>query len=509
VVEGARLESECAPWVPWVRIPPSPPRKLPTQAASACVLHIINSSLVSVPHSRLLFRMDKAKAKTLSPRNVFILRTALAVLIMLLLIVFHSCSMRRLTEQIETRKSLALFHLEGLQKSVREENAAQRMQALFPEGSCFTVTLYGLAWTNLSRSFPADKALRKRAAEEAMWCFRQYDLDYVSYPFTDTQVHNGVFWLGQKNILAGQLLDILPKDERPEEVVESFHKNSRQLADAFLASPTHHLDAYPAQSWPVDNVTALCSILIHDDLYGTDYAQVFEAWKKWMLANLASDTSLPPCKIDSRTGRPLEPARGCTNSWLVALLARHDPELARDWYEKYKEHFLIRRFGFAMFREYTEEFQAGGDVDSGPIIWGAGMTATGAGLAAANAVGDTPTANDIYDLTQMFGLPGTIDNNGTTGRRYLAGQLPVGDAFLTWGHSYVRPDLDPPVQQPRSFLERQLQRFSFHIILIIIYIVLIFIIWRGWRKYRKQDVGKPVVEKPASDSEAIKKQASE
>ncbi len=445
--------------------------------------------------------MDKSKPKSFPSRKSCIVRTVAVVLILMPLAVFHSCEMRRLSDSLEQRKALALFHLEGLQKAVREEDAARRMQAIFPEGSYFTVTLYGLAWTNLSRAFPDDEALRKRAGEEAVWCFKQYDQDYVQYPFSDTQVHNGVFWLGQKNILAAQLLEILPEDERPGEIVESFHENSRQLAEAFLESPTHYLDSYPGQCWPADNVTAVCSILMHDELYGTDYVRAFEAWKAWTLDNLRPDTDLPPGKLDSQDGQHYEPARGCANSWMIALLARHDPELARDWYEKYQEHFLIRRFGFAMFREYTEKYSTGGDVDSGPIVWGAGMTATGAGLAAANAVGDEPTANDIYALAQMFGMPGRVDNNGKPGRRYLMGQLPVGDAFLTWGHSYVRPDLETGVQGARSFCGRFAQRISFHLVLMVIYGVSIFIIWRGWRQYYRGRANRP--------DEMIQKQAPE
>lgn len=64
-----------------------------------------------------------------------------------------------------------LQHLEGLSRQIRQEQAAQRMQAIFPEGACFTLTLYGLSWTNLAKSFPEDSI-----------CSVNYPLEMHFYP---------------------------------------------------------------------------------------------------------------------------------------------------------------------------------------------------------------------------------------------------------------------------------------------------------------------------------------
>ena len=73
----------------------------------------------------------------------------------------------------------------------------------------------------------------------------------------------------------------------------------------------------------------------------------------------------------------------------------------------------------------------GDDVDSGPIIWNAGMTATGVGLAAARANGDAVMASDIHALSELVGWPTTSGDQ----TRYVFGRLPVGDAFLAFGKS--------------------------------------------------------------------------
>ena len=174
-----------------------------------------------------------------------------------------------LPESVSERKAAALTHLWGLRREVRQRNAAQRMQQVFPEGGCFTITLYGLAWTNLVSHFDVDSERRGLAIQESLWALDQYGQPYVVGPFTATQVRNGVFWLGQRNLLIGQLLAVMPEASRPAALVREFHDNSRSLAQAFLASPTAHLDSYPRLCWPADNVTALASLLIHDELYAT------------------------------------------------------------------------------------------------------------------------------------------------------------------------------------------------------------------------------------------------
>ena len=65
-----------------------------------------------------------------------------------------------------------------------------------------------------------------------------------------------------------------------------------------------------------------------------------------------------------------------------------------------------------MFREYPHGFEKSGDIDSGPIIWGAGAAATGIGLGASLANGDRETAQDIHLLANMLRWPISIQIHG-------------------------------------------------------------------------------------------------
>ncbi|MEO8377387.1 MAG: hypothetical protein ABI579_06925 [Candidatus Sumerlaeota bacterium] len=361
------------------------------------------------------------------------------------------------------------------------------MQSIFPEGACFTVTLYGLAWAN---SFPhLDASEREEALREMHYALDRQNDPVVLQPFSDTQVRNGVFWLGQRNLLLGGYLKALPVADRPVELVEEFHANSEQIAEATRAKPTHHLDSYPGMCWPIDSVTALRSIVLHDELYGTNYREVYELWKSWALEHGDPVTDMPPGKIDHLTGKWEEHARGCANSWMIPLLMEFDPDYGTKLYAQYRTQFAIDRFGFEMFREWPRgEKGHGADIDSGPIVLGAGVTATGVGLAAARSTGDIQMETDIRELSRTLGVPVTNKSNGVSSIHYLFGKVTVADAFLTWGYSIPRNDSARATPSIGSRIAKRWQWFGFLFLSIAFTIgETIYVSRKYYRKY----CGKP------------------
>ena len=428
------------------------------------------------------------KRTHISPWFKISCQTLIFLTVMALLIIFVVRSFGTFPVTRTGRKMVVLEHLTALRDAVRNKNAPARMQKVFPEGACFTLTLYGLAWTNLARNFPEDHNVQKMAVKEASWTLEQYEKSHVLAPFIDTQVYNGVFWFGQRNLLMARLLQIMSKEERPSEYIKEFHEDSRLLAKAFLESPTHHLDSYPSLCWPADNVTALASLIIHDELYETDYRKAYEAWKSWTLNHLDLATGMSAGHLSREAGALLQPARGCANSWMLSLLPRMDPDFAYQQYQQYRKHFLIQRLGFKMFREYPVGSGLSSDVDSGPIILGAGVTATGVGLGASIANGDLETAEDIHDLANMWGFPNHKYVNGEKGKQYLLGLGPVGDAFLTW--SYSLPGPEGPITNIPSLWIQTKKRYSFYLIMFTIISILLlrgYFLQRSFRKKHRQD----------------------
>ncbi len=371
--------------------------------------------------------------------------------------------------------------LSFLGDALREDRAAERMQRIFPEGACFLATLYGLTWANVARE-TADPAARIRAVAEIDYALSLIDAPESTARFRDTQVRRGVFWAGQRNLVVAERLDLSPPDGRPAPLVDEFHARSRELAGAFAGSPTHHLDSYPGECWPADQLAALASLVAHDRLFGTDLARAADAWKAWTLAHLDPAVGLPAGRIDSRSGRALEPARGCGTSWILSLLPRVDAALAREFYARYAGRFGTTRLGFRAFAEWSAGAGDDPDVDSGPIVWGVGTVATGVGLAAARAAGDAATSADVYSLAQVLGFPWT--SRGGARKSYLFGRLPMGDAFLAYGQSVALPA--GVEEDSRSSVELLRERWKFHAIVTGIQVALAAVLVHGVLRGRRR-----------------------
>ena len=290
--------------------------------------------------------------------------------------------------------------LRGLEHDIERGDALHQMQRMFPEGACFTLTLYGVSWANVAEHPAVDGALRTAIARLS------YAVAHVSHGVCDRSVHRHP---GEaRRVLAWStefaISSIAASDAGAGATGTSGHRVPRELAAAgraFLASPTGI--SIRTREWSGRRTTSPhCSrSVLHDHLYGTDHARAYQEWKQWTLDHLDPATGLMGGRLNSSTGALIEPARG-GNSWITTLLAEIDPEFAKDLYSRYRKHFAIKRLDFLMFREWPRAWRAGNDIDSGPIIWDAGMTATGVGLAAARANGDAEMASDIHALSELL-----------------------------------------------------------------------------------------------------------
>ena len=95
--------------------------------------------------------------------------------------------------------------LRGLEHDVERSDALHRMQRMFPEGACFTLTLYGVSWANVAEH-PAVMDAEEGSDRAPLVRRRARDQGICLDPFTDTQVRRGVFWLGQRNLLLARWL---------------------------------------------------------------------------------------------------------------------------------------------------------------------------------------------------------------------------------------------------------------------------------------------------------------
>ena len=298
---------------------------------------------------------------------------------------------------------------------------------LGPVRAVFVHTLYGFSVVNTILLDPDNPARRAEAVRELEWVLERLWDPAITAGYSPTQVPYGVFYLGQRNLILAGLRLIDPTPDPADE--QAFHDTSRQLYEAFMASPSAHLETWPGGTWPADNVAALYSLVLHDRLYGTTYRAAADRWVEVMTATRDPATGLMMSRVDYATGEMLDLPRGCALSFTFAFLPDFAPDFARIQYEAYRHYFFKTTLGFAGIREYPPDRQRGADSDSGLIFREVGAAATGIGIAGTKAMGDMATFESIVQLSEIIGLP--VHRNGQ--KSYLLGQLLIGDIFQVWG----------------------------------------------------------------------------
>ena len=326
----------------------------------------------------------------------------------------------------------ALAQLANIGRRLRAGEGAD-MQMIFPEGWFFSHALYGFAWVNVGLKTP-DPALKQLAVDEVRWVLQRMDTpEGLACFMADTQVEHGVFYLGWKNRLLGGLLALKPESGPTPGEIGSFHRMSAQLAEGFRTTPTRHLDAYPGQSWPCDNVMALSSLRLHDELFDPQFGDVIQSWLAFTREHLDPQTGLMPHMIDGRTGAALIRPRASTQVYMHTVLPELDAGFAREQYARFRELYVQDWLGFLPVREYPIGSSGSGDVDTGPLVFGLSPSATVVSIAAARANGDFELAERTVILSEMFGAPWTSEGEKSFG----FGSIVVADAFLVWGKTLV------------------------------------------------------------------------
>jgi hypothetical protein len=226
------------------------------------------------------------------------------------------------------------------------------------------------------------------------------------------------------------------------------------LSERTLASPLHHAPSYPdSDMWPADQAVTLLALRLHDEAFGT---RLLDAPLAGYLETMEEHTDpatqlFHSAVIDPTSPLPTEVAgyaktpRGCAASWTQLYLGQVAPDVAHAQYTHYRAHMSADVLGFGGFREWPSGRAMGMDGDSGPIVFGVGMAATGLGLGAARLFGDAERYATIRRTALTFGVPSWIPSHG-----HVTSPL-LGEAILFHGRT-ARPwfTTTPAAPSPRG-----------------------------------------------------------
>jgi hypothetical protein len=202
-------------------------------------------------------------------------------------------------------------------------------------------------------------------------------------------------------------------------------------------SKTGLIETYPGEAYPTDVAAVAAAIAVHGRATGADHHAVLAHWAERLRAvQIDPQSGLFIQRMGAGRGEPHDAPRGSgtgLGAYFAGFADRGVAELLADGLFRQRASF----FGFGAIREYAPGHTGLGDIDSGPVIFGVSVAATGFALAPAVAFERRSEFRSLYRTADLFGLP-----VGFGSRHRFGSGGPIGNAlllaFLTSG-----PELAP------------------------------------------------------------------
>ncbi len=211
----------------------------------------------------------------------------------------------------------------------------------------------------------------------------------------------------------------------------------RTTYDALIAAYIRRLDAsttglietYPGEAFPTDVAAVAAAIAIHGRVTHDWHRATLDRWGDAVRSVQIDPVSgLVYQRLDAVTGTPHDSPRASGTGLAAYFAGFADRTVARDLTAGLLRQ--ERQFdGFGGIREYPGDVAGSGDVDSGPVLLGISVSATGFALAPCRAYGHRASFNRLYRTTDLFGMPVAESAGSVDTFRFRTGG-PIGNALL-------------------------------------------------------------------------------
>jgi hypothetical protein len=244
-----------------------------------------------------------------------------------------------------------LLHQLNYLKQELHSGAGDKMQSVYPEGFVFINSLYGLSWCGFLENIDHGSELYQNGLKEINWAIDEIESEQAKSRFNkNLPLEYGVFYQGWKNYLLARKLQLQTIQERDSQEVAKFMGNCELLTSAWSEQDNSLLESYNNGCWPADNLIAIASLNTHDKIFNSKYHSMIQDWLAKVRGNLDTKTGLIPHRIDSKTMRILEGARGSSQSLMLNFLPEIDADFAKDQFELYKHHYVDDIIEFTVVR---------------------------------------------------------------------------------------------------------------------------------------------------------------
>jgi hypothetical protein len=179
---------------------------------------------------------------------------------------------------------------------------------------------------------------------------------------------------------------------------ELHQRVSEHLSKISLEESNAHARLMPhvKMRWAADQAAIINSLWLYDQASGDSlHSEVSARWQEYMFNHCRHTSGLSQTEVMTCKRYSKQP-RGCSLVYLVHYCSSFAPELAKKQWSLFKEHMHSRVLGLWGFREYLKGYKGGMTPDSGPIIFGQGVAASGLALKTAASVEDEVVYARLY-----------------------------------------------------------------------------------------------------------------
>jgi hypothetical protein len=208
------------------------------------------------------------------------------------------------------------------------------------------------------------------------------------------------YYLEHLNIILGCYQRILGDD-----YLDLNRKISEHLLANSMKYSNYHASLLPnsKMKWSADQAAIIYSLWLFDMNNQTSlHNELAKKWLEYMkTSGTHKSTGLFITEVQNVKKFSNQP-RGCAISYLIHYMSKFEPVVAKEQWVLYKQHMLIKRLGINCFREFLPSYKGKWSPDSGPIIAGVGVAASGLGMNAATSVKDEETFLLIYKGSKII-----------------------------------------------------------------------------------------------------------
>ena len=153
--------------------------------------------------------------------------------------------------------------------------------------------------------------------------------------------------------------------------------------------------------WCADQAAIINSLWLYDKATGSNlHEEPAERWLDHVRNHCLHKTGLVQTEVMNCKRYSKQP-RGCSLAYLVHYSRSFAPDFAEEQWSLFKDYMFSKAFGFSGFREYLSGYKGGMTPDTGPIIGGLGVAASGLAMKTAAYIGDKET----FEVLQKSSRP--------------------------------------------------------------------------------------------------------